>query len=45
MINRIGTSNDALGVSESMDDSLGTPDGKNVNVSARFYLAFTTDRE
>ena len=45
MFNRVGTTNDALGVGEGMDDSQGTPDGKNVNVSAKFYLAFTSSRE
>lgn len=43
MINRIGTTNDNLGVSEPMMDQ--TPDRKGMNISAKFFLAFTSDKK
>ena len=43
MVNRLGTTSDALGVNEGVNDMAG--DGKQVNVSARFHLAFTENRE
>ena len=43
MIHRAGTSSDQLGVWEGIfDPSL---DSKGVNVSAKFYLAFTESRD
>ncbi len=43
MINRIGNSTDALGVNETMKDV--TSDGKGINVTAKFFLAFTTSKD
>jgi hypothetical protein len=43
MINRLGTTSDALGVNEGVNDMAA--DGKKVNVSAKFHLAFTQTRE
>ena len=43
MVNRLGKTNDQLGVGEAMRDD--TPDEKGINVSAKFYLAFTHNRE
>jgi hypothetical protein len=39
MINRLGSTTDQLGIWESMVDT--GYDGKGINVSAKFYLAFT----
>lgn len=43
MINRIGNTTDALGVNEPMKDL--TSDGRGINVSAKFFLAFTTSKK
>ena len=43
MIHRCGSSSDQLGVWEGIQDA--SMDGKGVNVSAKFYLAFTDSRE
>ena len=42
MIHRVGATSDQLGVWEGINDN--SFDGKGVNVSAKFYLAFTADR-
>ena len=43
MLHRCGTSSDQLGVWEGIVDP--SADGKGVNVSAKFYLAFTETRD
>ena len=43
MINRLGSSNDNLGVNEFMRDQ--TTDNKGINVTAKFYLAFASDKK
>ncbi|TNV85114.1 hypothetical protein FGO68_gene2057 [Halteria grandinella] len=43
MIHRLGSTSDQLGVGEGVNDY--AIDGKGVNVSAKFYVAFTRDRE
>jgi len=43
MIHRLGKTSDQLGVSEGIE-YLGA-DGKGINVSAKFYLAFTKTRD
>ena len=43
MFHRVGVTSDELGVGESMRDY--TSDNKGINVTAKFFLAFTTSRE
>ena len=43
MINRYGVTNDELGMWESMKDY--SPDNLGINVTAKFYLSFTKDKE
>ncbi len=43
MMIRQGSTQDDLGIWEALKDISG--DGSNVNVNAKFYLAFTKERE
>lgn len=43
MMHRLGSTSDQLGVGEGVNDM--TPQGKAVNVSAKFFLSFTETRE
>lgn len=43
MMHRLGSSSDQLGVSEGVADY--SADGKGINVTAKFFVAFTEDRE
>lgn len=43
MFHRFGTTNDELGMQEPMRD--WTPDGKGINVSAKYWVGFSTNRD
>ena len=43
MFHRLGTTNDELGIWEPMKDI--SPDGRGINVTAKYFLAFTNNRE